>query len=92
MSLKVGLMTQLSSCSIEGLPLVMVESSKLEPNETDGFPMFYYKLDMEQATNTTNNNVFLGTDGNNATVTLAIDASAFDGAATGVINIELTNE
>jgi hypothetical protein len=90
MALKIGLITQLSKCNIEGLQLMMVENSNLEPNETDGFPMFYYKLDMEQANNTTNN-VFFGADSNNV-VTIAVDATAFNGNNGTIINIDLINE
>jgi len=91
MANKISLFTQLSNCNIEGQQFVMIADSKLEPNETDGYPMFYYKLDLELAKNRTSN-IFAVEGGNVSVVTLAVDASAFNGNQGTIINVELTNE
>jgi|GEM_PF-3270702 len=88
--LKIKDMLLLDQVSIEGLAYVLPDDSKLEPNITDGYPMYYYQLDINPATNEFGA-TFAGasaTDRNS--VTLVVDASAF-GISTGVINIELDN-
>ena len=66
----------------------MLADTKMERNDSEGYPMYHYKVDFEQATN--NKGIVAGgTNANLNSVVLVVDATAFGGASNTVTDIEI---
>ena len=87
-AIKVGLLIQNDTLLIEGQQYVMLADSKMERNDNEGYPMYYYKIDFEPASNQ-HGLVAGGVNANLNSVVLVVDASAFGGASDTVIDITI---